>query len=338
MELTIKRILSYYKFYKFKLVLVIIVKIIVTALDLVISFLLSFILDKILPNIDVNNYLNIIIFTDLQSSLSASERVFELIDIDKEKEDDINYVELSKIEGNIYFENVKFSYVKNHPIINYLTLNVKKGQQIAIVGPTGAGKMTIVNLLMRFYEIDDGAIYLDQININKIKRSTLRKSFAMVLQETWLFEETVYDNLTYGNEKVNLNEVVEACKKSHIHEYIISLKDGYNTVLKEGGVNISKGQKQLLTIARAMLMNSEMLILDEATSNVDTRTELYIQEAMKSLMKDKTCFIIAHRLSTIKNADNILVLNNGDIVENGNHQTLMKKKGIYYSLYNSQFD
>lgn len=278
------------------------------------------------------------IFTDLQSSLSASERVFELIDIDKEKEDDINYVELSKIEGNIYFENVKFSYVKNHPIINNLTLNVKKGQQIAIVGPTGAGKTTIVNLLMRFYEIDDGAIYLDQININKIKKSTLRKSFAMVLQETWLFEGTVYDNLTYGNEKVNLNEVIEACKKSHIHEYIISLKDGYNTVLKEGGVNISKGQKQLLTIARAMLMNSEMLILDEATSNVDTRTELYIQEAMKSLMKDKTCFIIAHRLSTIKNADNILVLNNGDIVENGNHQTLMKKKGIYYSLYNSQFD
>ena len=198
--------------------------------------------------------------------------------------------------------------------------------------------MTIVNLLMRFYEIDDGAIYLDQININKIKKSTLRKSFAMVLQETWLFEGTVYDNLTYGNEKVNLNEVVEACKKSHIHEYIISLKDDYNTVLKEGGVNISKGQKQLLTIARAMLMNSEMLILDEATSNVNTRTELYIQEAMKSLMKNKTCFIIAHRLSTIKNADNILVLNNGDIVENGNHQTLMKKKGIYYSLYNSQFD
>lgn len=213
MELTIKRILSYYKFYKFKLVLVIIVKIIGTALDLVIPFLLSFILDKILPNIDVNNYLNIIIFTDLQSSLSASERVFELIDIDKEKEDDINYVELSKIEGNIYFENVKFSYVKNHPIINNLTLNVKKGQQIAIVGPTGAGKMTIVNLLMRFYEIDDGAIYLDQININKIKKSTLRKSFAMVLQETWLFEGTVYDNLTYGNEKVNLNEVIEACKK-----------------------------------------------------------------------------------------------------------------------------
>lgn len=230
---------------------------------------------------------------------------------------------------------MKFSYVKNHPIINYLTLNVKKGQQIAIVGPTGADKTTIVNLLMRFYEIDDGAIYLDKININKIKRSTLRKSFAMVLQETWLFEGTVYDNLTYGNEKVNLNEVIEACKKSHIHEYIISLKDGYNTALKEGGVNISKGQKQLLTIARAMLMNSEMLILDEATSNVDTRIELYIQEAMKSLMKNKTCFIIAHRLSTIKNADNILVLNNGDIVENGNHQTLMKKKGIYYSLYNS---
>lgn len=277
------------------------------------------------------------IFSELQSSLAAAERVFALIDAPSESPDHVDADDLEELEGNVEFKGVQFGYVKEKQIIHNLSFRANKGEVIAIVGPTGAGKTTIVNLLMRFYDIDGGKVLVDDKNIQMIKRAKLRKSYAMVLQDTWLFEGTVYENLAYGNPSATLEDVIEACKAAKIHGFVSKLPNGYDTVLNEGGINISKGQKQLLTIARAMLLDSKMLILDEATSNVDTRTELLIQEAMKKLMANKTCFIIAHRLSTIQTADLILVVKDGDIIEFGNHQELLNKQGFYSELYFSQF-
>ena len=277
------------------------------------------------------------IFVDIQSALAAGERVFNLIDADVEKIDNEDAISLTNVEGNIEFENVKFGYLKDKTIIKDLSFEAPAGKVIAIVGPTGAGKTTIVNLLMRFYDIDEGNIYLDNQDIYNIKRKDLRKSYAMVLQDTWLFQASVYENLSYSREDISLDDVIEVCKIARIHHFIERLPNGYDTILSEGGVNISKGQRQLLTIARAMLLDAKMLIMDEATSNVDTRTEIKIQEAMKKLMENKTCFIIAHRLSTIQNADLILVVKDGNIVEQGKHEELLKQKGFYNELYYSQF-
>ncbi len=278
------------------------------------------------------------IMAELQSALAASERVFNLLDQKAEKEDKENAISLSNIKGEVKFDHIYFSYEANTPIIKDFSYVAKEGSVTAIVGKTGAGKTTLINLLMRFYDIDKGHIYLDNQNIYDIKRDDLRKQFAMVLQDTWLFEGTVYQNLAYGMENISLEKVKEAAHKAHIDTYIESLKEGYDTVLKEGGINISGGQKQLLTIARAMLMDVKMLILDEATSNVDTETEKIIHQAMLNLMKGRTCFVIAHRLSTIVHADQILVLQEGNVVETGSHSTLMQKKGVYYNLYNAQFE
>lgn len=278
------------------------------------------------------------IFTDLQSALAAAERVFALIDEEPEKEDVENAISIDNLAGKVTFQNVEFGYIENKIIIRDLNFNVSSGQIVAIVGPTGAGKTTIVNLLMRFYDVNQGNIYMDDTSIYDLKRRDLRLSYAMVLQDTWLFEGTVFDNLAYGKENVTMEDVVQAAKAAHIHGFIKRLPEGYQTILSEDGINISKGQKQLLTIARAMLLDAKMLILDEATSNVDTRTEIRIQEAMKTLMQNKTCFIIAHRLSTIQNADLILVVNNGNIVEKGTHQELLQKHGFYHELYYSQFE
>ncbi len=277
------------------------------------------------------------IFTDIQSALAAAERVLSLIDAPLEAKDQENAIVLDDILGDVEFDHVSFGYNSEKIIIPDLSFRVKPGEQIAIVGPTGAGKTTIVNLLMRFYDINDGSIRLDNNSIYSIKRKNLRLAYTMVLQDTWLFEGTVFENIAYGKENVTQEEVEKVAKVAHIHSFIERLPQGYDTILSEDGINISKGQKQLLTIARAMLLDAKMLILDEATSNVDTRTEQKIQEAMKALMKDKTCFIIAHRLSTIQNADLILVVNNGNIVEQGTHQELIDKKGIYHELYYSQY-
>ena len=277
------------------------------------------------------------IFVDIQTSLAAGERVFGLIDAKAEDPDKEDAIEVDAI-GDVSFKDVYFGYRKEHTIIKDLSFDANKGQVVAIVGPTGAGKTTIVNLLMRFYDIDEGQITIDENDIYNIKRSSLRKNYAMVLQDTWLFEASVYDNLSYGNDKATMDEVIKACKEVKIHDFIMHLPQGYDTILTEGGTNISKGQKQLLTIARAMLLNSKILILDEATSNIDTRTEEKISEAVKKLMKGKTCFMIAHRLSTIKNADLILVVRDGNIVEQGTHDTLLSNNGFYSELYYSQFN
>ena len=235
------------------------------------------------------------------------------------------------------FDDVVFGYVPKREILHGISVCVKPGQTIAIVGPTGAGKTTIINLLMRFYDINSGGIKIDGLPINKIKRSSLRKAYTMVLQDTWLFHGTVFENIAYGCEDATMEEVIAAAKAAKIHSYIERLPKGYDTVISDDGVNISKGQRQLITIARAMLSKAPMLILDEATSNVDSRTEIKIQEAMAELTKNRTSFIIAHRLSTIQNADVILVLQDGKITEHGNHEELMALGGFYSTLYNSQF-
>ena len=238
------------------------------------------------------------------------------------------------------FQNVRFSYPDNPDkvIIKNFSAAVKPGQKVAIVGPTGAGKTTIINLLMRFYDVDAGGIYVDGGENRSYTRESLRKAYAMVLQDTWVFKGTIFENIAYGKEDATMEEVVAAAKAARIHPFIMRLPQGYETVISEDGTNISKGQKQLLTIARAMLYNAKMLILDEATSNVDTSTERQIQKAMRELMKDKTCFVIAHRLSTIQHADNILVVDQGDVVEQGTHEALMAMKGFYYKLYAAQFE
>ena len=278
------------------------------------------------------------IFVDIQSALAAGERVFRLIDATPEAKDKEDAISLNEVKGDIKFNHVKFGYVKDKTIIHDLSFEALAGKTIAIVGPTGAGKTTIVNLLMRFYDIDSGTISLDGVDITNIKRDDLRKSYAMVLQDTWLFQGSVFENISYGKTNATLEEVENACKAAKVHGFVSRLPNGYDTILIEGGVNISKGQKQLLTIARAMLLDANMLILDEATSNVDTQTEVRIQKAMKNLMQGKTCFIIAHRLSTIQNADLILVVKDGEIVEKGKHDELLKQHGFYHQLYYSQFE
>jgi len=275
---------------------------------------------------------------ELQSALAAAERVFRVLAEEEEVADIYGATELSDVEGNVVIENVTFGYRKEAAIIKNFSLNAKKGSLIAVVGPTGAGKTTLINLLMRFYDPWEGEIHIDGTENREIKRASLRKAYAMVLQDTWVFGGTIFENIAYGKEDATMEEVVEAAKAAYIHSYIRRLPDGYHTILTEDGVNISKGQKQLITIARAMLLDAKMLILDEATSNVDTRTEQKIQAAMERLMAGKTCFVIAHRLSTIQHADTILVVNDGQIVEQGSHEELIKKKGFYYTLYTSQFE
>ena len=284
----------------------------------------------------INEVANIL--AELQSAFAAAERVFRLIDAKPEPEDDAAAVVLDHVQGDVRLENVDFSYIPGQQIIHGLNLHAKPGSLTAIVGPTGAGKTTIINLLMRFYDVNAGTIYVDGHDIRKVTRASLRKAYSMVLQDTWLFHGTIFDNIAYGKQGATMEEVVAAAKAAHIHGYISRLPEGYNTVLSDNGTSISKGQKQLLTIARAMLLDAHMLILDEATSNVDTRTEQRIQAAMRTLMEGKTCFVIAHRLSTIRSADNILVLDGGKVVEQGTHESLMAQKGFYCKLYQSQFD
>jgi len=284
----------------------------------------------------INEFANII--AELQSSFAAAERIFGLMDATPEPADDADAHVLEQVQGDVHLEQVDFSYDPEVPIIQNLDLHAKPGSLTAIVGPTGAGKTTIINLLMRFYDVDAGTICVDGQDIRKLTRDSLRKAYTMVLQDTWLFQGTIYENIAYGKPDATMEDVVAAAKAAHIHSYISRLPQGYNTVLSDNGTSISKGQKQLLTIARAMLLDAHMLILDEATSNVDTRTEQRIQAAMRTLMKDKTCFVIAHRLSTIRSADNILVLDKGRVVEQGTHESLMAQKGFYRKLYDSQFD
>ena len=278
------------------------------------------------------------IANELLSALAAAERVFNLLNEADEVADLKDAEELTEVRGEVELEDINFSYRPEKPILRDVNLHAEAGKMIAIVGPTGSGKTTIINLLMRFYEPVSGQIYVDDVPHEHFTMESLRRAYALVLQDTWVFHGTIYDNIAYGRIGATREEVVEAAKAAHIHHYIMCLPQGYDTVITEDGGNISKGQKQLLTIARAMLYDAKMLILDEATSNVDTRTERRIQKAMRTLMKDKTCFVIAHRLSTIQNADTILVIGNGTVVEAGTHAELMEKKGRYYSLYNAQFE
>lgn len=275
---------------------------------------------------------------NIQSALAAAERVFDFLELEEEKEIQNYDLDIDQIKGNIEFKNVKFGYNPDKIIINDFSAKIKAGQKIAIVGPTGAGKTTIVKLLMRFYDLNSGTILIDGKDASKYNRHLIRSMFGMVLQDTWLFNGTINDNIRYGKLDATDLEIQEACKIANVDHFIRTLPEGYNLVLNEEADNISGGQKQLLTIARVILADPKILILDEATSSVDTRTEILIQEAMDKLMENRTSFIIAHRLSTIKNADLILAMNNGDIVEQGTHEELLKKNGFYANLYNSQFD
>ena len=278
------------------------------------------------------------IFNELFSALAASERVFALLDEAEESADLPDARILENVRGNVSAEHVSFGYEPGRTILHDLNLEAPAGKLIAIVGPTGAGKTTIINLLMRFYDPDSGVIRIDGQDIRTAARRSVRSAYAMVLQDTWVFHGTIFENIAYGRENATMEEVVAAAKAARIHPFIMRLPLGYNTVISEDGGNISKGQKQLLTIARAMLYDAPMLILDEATSNVDTATEREIQKAMRELMKQKTCFVIAHRLSTIESADRILVLRDGDVVEQGTHRQLMEQKGVYHQLYSAQFE
>lgn len=274
----------------------------------------------------------------IQSMIAASERIFEFLETPEESKDTTHPIDTTNIVGEVTFEHVSFGYEPNQVIIKDFNTKARAGSKIAIVGPTGAGKTTLVKLLMRYYDLNSGSIKIDGHDIRDFRRSDLRKLFGMVLQDTWLFNGTIMENLRYGKLDATDDEVIAAAKTAHVHHFIQTLPESYHMVLNEETNNVSSGQKQLLTIARAVLANPKILILDEATSNVDTRTEILIQKAMDELMKGRTTFIIAHRLSTIKNADLILVLNNGDIVEQGNHQELLNKNGFYAKLYQSQFD
>ena len=284
------------------------------------------------PLVQVANIANI-----LQSTAAAAERVFEFLDEPEEAVESNNLVKLSSVKGEVEFDNVVFGYKPDQTIIKGLSAHIKPGQRVAIVGPTGAGKTTLVNLLMRFYEINSGSIKIDGVDIRKMKRSDVRQMFGMVLQDTWLFNGTIRQNLMYGNPKATEEEMIKTAEEAHVDHFVRSLPGGYDMVLGEEAANISQGEKQLLTIARAMLEKAPMLILDEATSSVDTRTEVLIQKAMEKLMQGKTSFVIAHRLSTIRDADLILVVKDGNIIEQGNHETLLKQNGFYAELYNSQF-
>lgn len=278
------------------------------------------------------------IMTQIQTMIAAVERVLGFLDEEEEKDVTTNPTDVESLKGNIKFEHVKFGYNEDKVVINDFNAEVKDGQKIAIVGPTGAGKTTLVKLLMRFYDLNGGKITIDGYDIKDFNKGDLRKHFGMVLQDTWLFSGTIKDNIKYSKPDATDDEVIEAAKAAHVHHFIKTLPNSYNMVLNEETNNISAGQKQLLTIARVILADPKILILDEATSSIDTRTEIQIQSAMDNLMKGRTSFIIAHRLSTIKNADMILVINNGDIVEQGTHDELLAKDGFYATLYNSQFD
>jgi len=277
------------------------------------------------------------VITEFQSALASAKRVFDLIDLEPESSDEHLPADILA-DGRVRLENVYFSYDKNTPLIEDLNLDVKPGSRIAIVGPTGSGKTTVINLLMRFYDIDKGKIEVSGVDINKMQRRTLRSMYGMVLQDTWLFEGTVRDNIAYGKEDATEEEIINAAKASYAHSFIKRLPNGYDTVITKEGANLSQGQRQLLSIARVMLIKPPMLILDEATSNIDTRTEIHIQKAFARLMEGRTSFIVAHRLSTIKEADLILVMNQGRIIEQGTHEELLKKKGFYHKLYYSQFN
>lgn len=277
------------------------------------------------------------IMNEIYSALAAAERVFTLLDQPEEPADLPDAQTLDQVRGDVEARHVSFGYLPGKIVLHDLNLKAKPGQTVAIVGHTGAGKTTIINLLMRFYDVNAGEILVDGKELHEVTRDSLRRAYAMVLQDTWVFQGTIFENIAYGKEGATKEEVIAAAKAARIHHYIMRLPEGYDTVISEDGGNISKGQKQLLTIARAMLYNTQMLILDEATSNVDTNTEREVQRAMQELMKGKTSFVIAHRLSTIQHADNILVMEHGEVVEQGTHEELMRKKGTYYRLYAAQF-
>lgn len=277
------------------------------------------------------------VVTELQNAIACAGRLIDLIEEKEVKQDTEDSVKLTDVKGNIDVENVSFSYTADKKLIENLSINVKRGMRVAIVGPTGCGKTTLINLLMKFYDVNSGEIFADSVGYSKINVKSLRSSFGMVLQDTWLKSGTILDNIKMGKPDASMEEVVEAAKKTHSHSFIKRMPDGYNTYIGMDGGNLSQGQKQLLCITRLMLVNPPMLILDEATSSIDTRTEIRIQKAFEILMKGKTTFIVAHRLSTIKNADMILVMNNGSVIEKGTHTELLDKKGFYYNLYNSQF-
>jgi len=285
-----------------------------------------------MPIVQTANIANII-----QSTVACAERVFEVLDETEEIQDSAAAKVIEFPKGKVKIENVDFSYKEDVELIENMNIDVKQGHTIAIVGPTGAGKTTLVNLLMRFYEINSGKISIDGVDIRELKRGDLRNMFGMVLQDTWLFNGTIRDNIAYGRDGATEEEIVRAAKAAHADHFIRTLPEGYDTILNEEASNISQGQKQLLTIARAILADPAIMILDEATSSVDTRTEVYIRKAMLVLMKNRTSFVIAHRLSTIRDAELILVMNNGSIIETGNHKELLAKGGLYADLYNSQF-
>jgi ABC-type multidrug transport system fused ATPase/permease subunit len=274
----------------------------------------------------------------LQAALAAAERIFSILDENEQTKEALKTEKIQVTEGNVQFKAVNFSYNEDRKLIEDLNLKVEKGDTIAIVGPTGAGKTTLVNLIMRFYDINSGSILIDNKDISHFTRASVRTSIGMVLQDTWLFSGTIKDNISYAKPEATMEEIIAAAKSANIHSYIKRLPEGYNTIISEAGGNLSEGQKQLLTIARVMLKSPPILILDEATSSVDTRTEAHIQKAFAEIMKNRTTFIIAHRLSTIRDADLILVMNNGNIVEKGNHKELIKKDGFYNKLYKSQFE
>lgn len=296
-----------------------------------ISVLLSYANKYIKPFNDISD-----IISDLQAAYASARRVKNVIEIEDEPSDAENMV-LTKCDCSVEIENVDFSYTENKKLIQNLNVKVRPGQKVAIVGPTGCGKSTMINLLMRFYDVNSGDIKLSGKSIYEITRESMRSKYGMVLQDTWLFNSTIRDNIAYGKPDATIDEVIKAAKRAHVHDFIQTLPEGYNTMISESGDNLSQGQKQLLCIARIMLVEPPMLILDEATSNIDTRTEMYIQEAFNEMMKGRTSFIVAHRLSTIVNSDLILVMNKGNIIEQGTHEELLSKKGFYHALYNSQF-
>ncbi len=276
------------------------------------------------------------VITELQNAIACANRVFDFLDAESIS-DDSECPELGEVKGNVEIKDVSFSYTPEKPLIKDFNLSVKKGSRVAIVGPTGCGKTTVINLLMRFYDVDSGAIYVDGVNTKDVTRKSLRKNFGLVLQDTFIKNGTVYENISVGNPAASKEEIIAAAKAAHAHGFITRLKNGYDTVISDEG-SLSLGQRQLISIARVMLCIPPMLILDEATSSIDTRTELRIQSAFNKMMQGRTSFIVAHRLSTIREADIILVMKDGNIIETGNHEQLLKKKGFYYNLYNSQFE